>query len=669
MKRHWLILAAALLFAACDGKEDNPAPGPAPDPPDVTVKEFKVAVIFPQSDWEAVKPVVEWALSDIETAQATKSVRIRLNLEWVDENAADIQPRIKAIAQDASYAAIIGPEYSSCARLVARESLSYRIPVLMPMVTSTEFQRIYSKSNKTQPNIFCLAQSDLSQCEIVLSKIKQDNRQWVYILSRDGKEDDYSASFQQYFPFIATEMGYLPLTPMYENAADMAAVLPYLFFEEAVEGALFFVPTTLQDMLDFDSIIAAHKGGPMPHIYCSDLAHDPSLEGKLQGGPYEGFSLGAEDGFRAAWKARFGTELPGGYAQIYDCVSLVADAAARVTDGNAKSVREALETILRGTYDGVSGKLHYSDASWIAPEETLYQNWKYQDGTFSVQGTLRHKDEGWDGKSTTIMEYEEPGFEPEYAAQTGRFAVLVATSTGLNNYRHQADVLAIYQMLKGFGYTDDNIILVLEDDVATQTGGVLKVLPDGDNVRAGAVVDYHLGELTPADFANIVDGIATEKTPTVVKGGKGTDVLLFWSGHGSRNGVLQWGSGTVDAEAFRSMIEKAESNYRKMLVVLETCYSGSIGEVCEGLPGALFLCAAMNGETSIADVYDETLGVYLSNGFTRAFRESVTAFPSISLYDLYVNLAKKTTGSHACIYNNLFYGSVYHNTMAEYLNL
>lgn len=645
-------ISLLVLLASCAGKE---VPAPEPEPGG---RQFKVAMIFPQSEWETLKSLADWAL------EPSKGL---LELEWIDENGADFLSQVKAVTHDNSYAAIIGPEYSSSARVVARESLSYRIPVLLPMVTATEFQRIYSESNKTDPNIFCLAQSDLSQCEVVLSKMKQDGCQWITILSRDGKTDDYSASFQQYFPFIATEMGYLPLTPIYESAQDMATILPYLFFEEASESALFFVPASIDDMLAFDKIIAANKGKPMPHIYCSDISHDPSLEGKLQGGPYEGFSLGAEDSFYTSWKARFGSELPGGYAQLYDCVSLVADAATGVENGRSKSVREALEARLSGTYPGVSGSLHFGQPSWIAPEETIYQNWRFADGKYAVQGTLRHKDEGWDGTATTIMTPEDMEFEPEYEARTGNFAVVVATSTAMKNYRHQADALAMYQTLKKYGYTDDNIILIIEDDIAAQTGGVVKVLPDGDNVREGAVIDYHLSDLTPDDFANIVDGIVTEKTPTVVSGGKGTNVLLFWSGHGSRNGILQWGSGTVDGESIRTMIEKAEPNYRKMLVVLETCYSGSIAETCEALPGVLLLCAAMSGETSMADVYDDSVGTYLSNGFTRAFRDAITATPSITLYDLYVNLAKKTTGSHAGIYNSLFYGSVYRNTFEEYL--
>ena len=98
---------------------------------------------------------------------------------------------------------------------------------------------------------------------------------------------------------------------------------------------------------------------------------------------------------------------------------------------------------------------------------------------------------------------------------------------------------------------------------------------------------------------------------------------------------------------------------------METCYSGSIGTYCEGLPGVLFLCAAGSGETSHADVIED--GIYLSNRFTRVFRSEVEANPAISLHELYYQLATHTTASHAGLYNDSFYGNVYRNTLEEFL--
>ena len=78
------------------------------------------------------------------------------------------------------------------------------------------------------------------------------------------------------------------------------------------------------------------------------------------------------------------------------------------------------------------------------------------------------------------------------------------------------------------------------------------------------------------------------------------------------------------------------------------------------------LTACAPGEKSHADVIEGS--IYLSNAFTRVFREEVEQNTHITLYDLYTALARHTTASHAMMYNYASYGSVYSNTMAEYFN-
>ena len=54
-----------------------------------------------------------------------------------------------------------------------------------------------------------------------------------------------------------------------------------------------------------------------------------------------------------------------------------------------------------------------------------------------------------------------------YAAATDdHWAVIVAGSSGYGNYRHQADACHAYQLLKGRGIPEDQIIHLSYDDVA-----------------------------------------------------------------------------------------------------------------------------------------------------------------------------------------------------------
>lgn len=118
-------------------------------------------------------------------------------------------------------------------------------------------------------------------------------------------------------------------------------------------------------------------------------------------------------------------------------------------------------------------------------------------------------------------------------------------------------------------------------------------------------------------------------------------------------------------ERLRTILDN--TSHRKLLMAVEACYSGGLGEACEGLPGCLLITAANPYETSHADVWSEEVGVFLSNGFTRGFQEAIGSNPDISLRDMYYTLARNTSGSHVKVYNVSNYGNVYSNTMSEYL--
>jgi legumain len=78
--------------------------------------------------------------------------------------------------------------------------------------------------------------------------------------------------------------------------------------------------------------------------------------------------------------------------------------------------------------------------------------------------------------------------EPEEAVST-RWAVLVAGSSGYGNYRHQADVCHAYQLLRKGGVKEENIVVFMYDDIATNglnpRPGVIINHPQGDDVYAG----------------------------------------------------------------------------------------------------------------------------------------------------------------------------------------
>lgn len=199
--------------------------------------------------------------------------------------------------------------------------------------------------------------------------------------------------------------------------------------------------------------------------------------------------------------------------------------------------------------------------------------------------------------------------------------------------------------------------------------GVVKVKPDGENLYQNMEVDYKINDVTIADLQDILMGHSSSRLPHVISSGKNDNVVVFWCGHGNQN-RLAWGlHETVYGSQVRDILQtmNEEQRYRKILFAMDACYSGSIGEACAGIPGILFITAANAYESSKADMKDPEMGIWLSNGFTRTFQETIDEDPGITLRNLYYKLARQTIGSHAMVYNVEHYGNVYSNTMTEFL--
>jgi glycosylphosphatidylinositol transamidase (GPIT) subunit GPI8 len=297
-----------------------------------------------------------------------------------------------------------------------------------------------------------------------------------------------------------------------------------------------------------------------------------------------------------------------------------------------------------------------------------------------------------------IQEFNDDYIQkPPLPELTDRWAVVISPSTTWTNYRHQADAFAMYQMLRQHGYDDDHIVLIVEDNLAYDENNdypgkifvdLLPSAPEGVtidpeifNVRKAAVVDYHFTDLRPEDLADIMTGRRSERLPHVIHPDSTSDVFVFWSGHGgSKDGPL-WGNEDAKeyfgSDRMKNIVREMSGNgpdgqtashkkYRRMLLAIETCYSGKWGEAIEGMPDVLVLTAASPYETSKADVHDNELGVYLSNAFARTFRYYMDYRSFLSIYDFYKELFKSTNGSHVTIYNQQQYGSVYEETLEEF---
>ena len=438
---------------------------------------------------------------------------------------------------------------------------------------------------------------------------------------------------------------------------------------------------------------------------------------------YQGFSPYADPmtGFEMSYETRYDTKPTFAECKFYDALLLAAfaanymehhsksqtsnpnaqfnDAVVKIctTDNllsghawNETGMELYLAALERGEllgFKGASGPVQFDSECYTAALNTTYVNWIIADGHLYHQSYYSTQGNAQTSKTLAswnyLMKDAEKRFDSRYSQSvstitypdlTDQYAVLVQGSNGWENYRHEADVLSIYQMLKANGYDDDHIILITADDCANAPEntdkGAVRTAPGGKNLREGAVIDYRNADLTPQDICHILLGNKTDRTPIVLPVDAGQNILLFWSGHGRSkaiNGIneMTWrnlsaGHGMTDnllAGTLRTMATKQQ--FRQMLVCLEPCYSANMGEALEGIPGVLAICSAGTYEQSFADSWSNELGVWMCDRFSRNLIGHVTENPDGTYRDLYLYCAQHTLGSHVGIYNNEYFGNLY----------
>ena len=686
-KLYWMILG--IIIGCCFSCNDHMRQ---------EKKSYKVAVIMPLSPANNWKRTIDWAVENYRQAQVGLPKIIDIQVELKNEEDKDLPEYLQRIANDKTYAAIIGPYSSLNAEVAADACEESHKTLILPLATSTEFQRKYAGSDY----IWNLAQSDITQCEILLMQMATSEMSGVSLLTSN---DDYGKSFSDWFAYQAVELGLdVDDIVIYRNSDELKEGVRHFNSEHFQYKALLFAPSNISDFLVFDSEYSTVNKKVFPLVYCSDVAHSKDLAGKVENF-YEGISPSADptSGFINAYRAKF-NELPvAGEAHLFDAISLLGYALAAYGDTN---LNESIKSIVNGrdTWNrswmpidmgaaltkllsggspdlkGVTGDWTFDQKYHSSVLNSSYAHWVLQNGAYNILEYLSTDGGGrttsslqtWQTQTEHYQQFNQYQEDISYGEHQGNWAVVIGTSDTWANYRHQADAMAMYQILKRHGYEDDHIILIIEDNIAYAPNniypGVVKIKPDGGNIYKDVVVDYKLSDINIDDLKEIFLGNSSTKLPNVILSGKNDNLIVFWCGHGYPN-MLAWGSlRTAYGWQVRNILKemKAQQKYRKALFVIDACYAGTIGEACVGVPGALFITAANADEPSKADMKDPEMKIWLSNGFTRAFQDAIDENPSISLRDLYYQLARQTVGSHATVYNIENYGNMYSNTMKEF---
>ena len=728
---HLFLMFMILLFASCSHDSGSSSKSTVS-----ASRQITVAVVLPLSgetgQSERYHRVAEWYKSTLKTTMSDSgfSKPFSFNFEWYDEEKEDLATLATTLANRDDVFAIVGPLYSDHVNTFAEKCFKKKKTLIAPCASSESVIRAKSFGGTT---VSLISGADLygrtffSWVPFLAAELGLTMKANVRYTSEYTRTDEDKDGYQ-----LGTAA--VPIA----NAAATA-----------LSSGADYVICALSSYEDAEAILNKRQelGDSAPKLLFTDNAFVADFLTKF-GDKTEGVEGCAPyadptSGFAVDYKARFGVTPVVGEAHLYDSLLLCGFAAAQCIKNDDtgtskfpnKTVNDAIKAfngsgqtgqpswnlfgmmLMMKSIDnnqllkinGATGALSFDSETLTSSLRTVYVHWIVADGQFHNLDFTSSKGGGrtagnrasWEWSVAFEKVKDEVDKGNQHAGSYGDlkscWAVIVAASDGWGNYRHQADALYMYQLLKKKGFKDDHIIMILADDIARNQRNYKKpnqvfARINGDNLYTDDMrFDYLLSELTVEDLSNIMkgnlpelnrtDSVWTEhpnleRTPTRLTTGNQDDIFWFWSGHGT-SGQFVWhgknkGGFTTDLMkntllAMDNANNHANKRFRKMVICIETCYSGSVFAFDSDvdIDGVLVFTAASPYETSLADVYSVDLKVWISNRFTRNLTDSLNKEESICYADLYKYLVQNTIGSHVQLINAQCFGNLYDMTFKD----
>ncbi|CAD5219385.1 unnamed protein product [Bursaphelenchus xylophilus] len=240
------------------------------------------------------------------------------------------------------------------------------------------------------------------------------------------------------------------------------------------------------------------------------------------------------------------------------------------------------------------------------------------------------------------------------------YAVIAVGSHQMINYRHQADGCHTYHVLRNHGVKEENIIVMMVDDIASNPenpfpGKVFNHRNLTTDVYAGCKIDYRSWNVSSQNFMNVMTGVETHIGP-VLRSTEKDKVFVFYADHGGY-GHVQFPDIDFNVQDLNNTLAKMTEKrmYKELVLYVSACYSGSLVENVVPLYENVYaVTAANNNERSWAEYCDNKSGICLSDEFTSAFLEFSDAndLHNSSLEEQYQAVKKRVYCSHVMQYGN-----------------
>lgn len=702
MKHLFATLALCIamgFFSACSNSEN---------PKGVNGTEFqtsyKVAILLPQDSISDIhwKQSAKWFSENLRKAFATSNhdLPFQMKFEWYDENQIDIAQISKELSKRDDILAVIGPASSANFATAAQNFLKTGKILISPKANAADVMRRYAFF----PGIFALVETDISVCDKLLDIAKANGAKSVSLLAQSST---YSQTFIDKFVFLSIENGLnTEGVYVYNSENDLDSAMDSAFSDNA--DYIVCAPANINDV---STIFIKHKESKSKaKLLFSDIAHSPYIleTGNLDG--LEGISTTADpaSGFESAYQSEFGTPPIAGESQFYDAMTLIALAkvwqdayqdtslynsillTTRADENyssnyawDAPSLSKAIDNIVQKKNPniiGASGPLNLNPRNNMVVNKTFYCHWVIDNNVYTPIETISsgNKDDAipeiitLDTTNTHVADTTQATNSSAITDTSWKdnYALIVSGSSGWSNYRHQADALSLYTLLKQYGFDDDHIVLIEEDDLAyneknPNPGQIIDFAATG--ISNKVTIDYKTSDLEPSDIESILLGQKTKKLQSVIESNINTNLLVFWTGHGEPGSFL-WLDKPSKKSFTRDMMGNVltklsqENKYRKLLWITETCYGASVCDIAEelGIPEMACISATGKMETSQSKNYNPDLGVDMTNSFFMSLWNTLSTIVDenisrTSLIDFATTIAQYTYGSHVTVLNKDYF--------------
>lgn len=290
--------------------------------------DYKIAAILPfnQTDGQHWKRTLEGAVDNMVYTQKSLDQGIRLHIEWYDEESIDIEATMHTLLQRPDIVAFIGPHFSGNVKKALETC--HRTHVLdkpiFTMASSEELVRLYA-NQKSVSNLWSMAESDITQCELLLTRAKMEGGNKVALLAKD---DLYGSTFINWFGFIAQELQ-LGIDRIYKYTDQNLPQQIQAIHNGPADCVLMALSTPQEAAAAMnESQRCGLKEKLNGHIYYSDVAFNPEviqLASKENSNGCYGIAHSEDPslGFSTLYKAMHGTTPIPGEAQYNDAIDLL----------------------------------------------------------------------------------------------------------------------------------------------------------------------------------------------------------------------------------------------------------------------------------------------------------------------------------------------------------